>query len=653
MRFFKHVSLLAAVFPLALAQYATPLPPDSTPACSSGEYHCANNTLQVCGDDVTWQTIKECSKTAYCFAQETVGGGGDCYPLVGGSHMQCSTVKNHRCDASSLQECGDHGYWSIVKNCTQTAYCFAQDTVNGKGDCHPLIVGNNNQCSTTDTHRCSQNTLQICGYHGYWKASKNCTQTAYCFAQDTIDGGSGCHPLVAGLKEQCSVANEHRCQNNTIQLCTNHGYWRTTKTCIDSEKCSLNSKSVDGGLCLPADSTGDQDRCKASAHRCHHHAIQDCSLRMHWSTRQTCGEHQICLENCSHSGCKPECYTVSIPRRNDTAYDVTGSDRCLYTLARIQTCSKSLWVDKEPCTKDADCIEHSSDGRNWTATCVGLPLKSCDRPGNERCLYPPATDIARIQSCTDNLWIDKEICSANAICWADKNFDTGNESVACVAMPTSRYSSSPTCTPGDLTCDANLYPLRKCSANGEWETIKKCLTPGDRSIDRPGQAHCKSGGMDSPKLRSKRVYSTCAPGSLACDKDRRFLFTCGTDGKWKSDSLQCFDAGFCRPEGSFALTCGGFPVYDGENGVCNSHCESMDYLYCIGGNWDEPDVIQKCLKGMCQREDVRTPYFPQLRVHIQEANDDEQCRGCDRCNFKMPYGNALRPDLSTVVRPRA
>jgi hypothetical protein len=251
MRFSKHLSLLAAVLPFALAQYD--VPPDSAPACSSGAYRCDNNTLQVCGVDIAWQTVKKCSKTAYCFAQETADGGGDCYPLVRGGKMQCSTVRDHRCDTNSLQECIDHGYWSIVKNCTQTAYCFAQNTVDGSGDCYPLIVdndNNDNQCSTTDIHRCSQNTLQVCGDHGYWKTAKNCTQTAYCFAQDTVDGSGDCHPLVAGLKEQCSVANEHRCQNNTLQECTGHGYWKTKKTCCESETCSLNSTYVDGGLCL-------------------------------------------------------------------------------------------------------------------------------------------------------------------------------------------------------------------------------------------------------------------------------------------------------------------------------------------------------------------------------------------------------------------
>jgi hypothetical protein len=696
MRFFKHIAVVAAVLPLALAQYSTPPPPDSAPECSSGEHRCANNTLQVCGDDIAWQTVKECSKTAYCFAQNTAEGGGDCYPLVGGSKMQCSTIKDHRCDTNSLQECGDHGYWSTVKNCTQTAYCFAQSTVNGNGDCHPLIIGNNNQCSTTDSHRCSQNTLQICGDHGYWMASKNCTQTAYCFAQDTIDGGGDCHPLVAGLKEQCSVANEHRCQNNTLQVCTDHGYWNTSTTCTESEKCSLNSKYVDGGLCLPTNSTGDQERCKANAHRCHNNTIQDCTLREHWSTRQTCGDHQICLDNCGFSGCNPACLDFSVPRTNDTACDVAWSERCLYNPARIQTCSNSVWVDKESCPMDEYCIERSTDGRHWTATCTGPPSPSCNRPGDERCLYSPAVASARVQLCTDNLWIVKEICPKDTICWADKNFDTGDElascetledlppnanvvskrtdqeycdqrgfdrcaydpdriqhcsighmwmnkefctngttcladknpdtgvmEVACVALP---YSSPPpTCTPGDLTCDANLYALRKCNANGEWETIKKCLAPGDCSIDGPGQAHCKSGGMDPPKSESKRGYSTCAPGLRACDKERRFLFTCGTDGKWESNPLQCFGAGYCRPEGWSALTCGGFPIYDGENGVCNSHCESMDYLYCIGvsllftlvsrsrslttvkDKWGSPDVIRKCLKGMCAREDVSTP----------------------------------------------
>ncbi|OAL02863.1 hypothetical protein IQ06DRAFT_292152 [Phaeosphaeriaceae sp. SRC1lsM3a] len=179
--------------------------------------------------------------------------------------------------------------------------------------------------------------------------------------------------------------------------------------------------------------------------------------------------------------------------------------------------------------------------------------------------------------------------------------------------------ASNSCKTGDFSCDLNLYRLLKCNANHKWEMSQKCTYPGDCEIDGPGKAHCARGGIDPPKL-SRRAQ--CTPGSLACDKERRFLFTCGAGGQWEKDPLQCFGPGYCRSESGYPLMCGGFPQFGGQQPTCKSHCESMDYLYCIAvseiptlryrhwntnsekDSWNDPAKIAKCKEGMCEKSDV-------------------------------------------------
>jgi hypothetical protein len=253
--------------------------------------------------------------------------------------------------------------------CTKTAHCFAQANVKDGGACHALVQGDT-QCSVANINRCNENNLEVCGTHGYWKTSKECTKTAYCFAQaNTADGGD-CHPLIRDL-EQCSVTNSHRCSHKKLhpilQVCTDSGYWQKVKVCGSSERCVTGSKFPDGGFCYSIEDNTDE----------------------------------------------PNPYGA------------------------------------EP--------------------------------------YGPA-----------NL----------------------------------NYAVSP------------KVATRKSKRDGPTKQ--------------------------------------CNPGDLACDKERRFLFTCGKDGMWTTEPVQCFGSGYCRPGNMYPLTCAGFPRYGGDDGTCNMHCETMDYLYCIG-----------------------------------------------------------------------
>jgi hypothetical protein len=366
MWFLRHVLLFLVVLPLALAGY---IPPAVGTTCAVGSYRCDNNTLHWCGEDVKWKTIKQCSNTAYCTTNSTARGTGGCLPTIAGVAKQCSIVGAQRCDNNTLLTCGNDGYWKTAMECTKTAHCFAQANVKGGGACHALVQGDT-QCSVANTNRCNENTLEVCGSHGYWKTDKECTKTAYCFAQANMADGGDCHPLIGDL-EQCSVANVHRCSeyklHPILQVCSDSGYWQRVKICAKSDRCVTGSIFAEGGFCYPF------------------------------------GDNQ------------------------------------------------------------------DSSNPNGTEPYV---------PTNYTYALPPSVAARK-------------------------------------------------------------------SKRDEWTT-------------------------------------QCNPGDLACDKERRFLFTCGKDGMWTTEPMQCFGPGYCRVGNSYPLTCAGFPRYSGDDGTCNMHCETMDYLYCIG-----------------------------------------------------------------------
>jgi hypothetical protein len=323
---------------------------------------CTNNTLQSCGIDGYWKMTKECTRTALCFAQANIKGSGDCQALVPGDE-QCSVANIGRCIGNSLQTCGTNGYWKTSKKCTPTALCFAQANVKGGGDCQTLVPSEQ-QCSVANDIRCTGNILQTCGTKGYWETSKKCTRTALCFAQTNVANGGDCQPLVPEPK-QCSVANVHRCSSDnstsTLEVCSDHGYWQKVKDCSESEKCSLDSSSPEGGVCAPLLNDHPEDHSNSTTHRCKNNKIENLTTEKQWVLQTACAEDELCNDACTPDGCKPSCIKKADllptgPCKPDTL-------QCDPDASSVLVCTKNrFWDVQAYCTDTEKCTTHP-DGK--------------------------------------------------------------------------------------------------------------------------------------------------------------------------------------------------------------------------------------------------------------------------------------------------
>jgi hypothetical protein len=539
MRFTQHVLLLVAALPLAFAQY-TPPPGD---LCSAGTYRCDDNKLQSCNDAGAWETTKECTKTAYCFAQDTINGSGGCYPLGSADDEQCSTANEHRCDNNSLQKCYDHGYWKTTKQCTKTAYCFAQDSVKGGGGCHSL-VSDDTQCSVVDLHRCDGGTnatiLQKCNDHGYWQKVKECSKTAYCFAQDTINGGGDCHPLIGSNTKQCSMTNEHRCDTNTnantttLQICGGQGYWQDVKACSKFERCQVNDSIANGADCIPLIDNG-SPQCGTSTHSCHENLIKK----------------TIYVEACTQ----------------------VNTERCAHRPDRIQKCQAQYtgglgWVDTTYCKPLSSCVE-STAGGNKSTRCQ--PRSSSISVSAPEATYPPepckigdfncSSDFYSLLLCNDSRkWQTSKKCYTPGDCKIDgpgqAHCDQGGTEPPKLSQLEAAYPPEP-CRTGDYTCSSDFYILLVCNPAQKWQTSKKCTTPGDCKIDGPGKAHCERGGIDPPRL--SRRNATCKVGDYACATDLTTLAICNANQQWVANK-KCANPGDCRSDGPGKAHCAAAPA---------------------------------------------------------------------------------------------
>ncbi|KAH3944398.1 hypothetical protein HBH53_160160 [Parastagonospora nodorum] len=569
---------------------------------------------------------------------------------------KCPKINAYRCNNNILEKCDNTGhwptgYWKKVKSCLESEMCIVKEQFFG---CLPSYVPSNpyptppadpapgppkESSSTTSTPtlptptppkesspappmddercqntqaRCNENMIQTCDGE-FWSAGSSCGKDNVCIENC---GRKMCRPYCMNREEYYTVVGD-----------------------------SNNSSTTDAA---PVVERSELEACdRPGLERCMYDApvrTQSCTNGT-WVDKEVCPEDTICWAD-NDGDETAECAPMpeippQVNKTRSESCDRPGLERCMYdTPIRTQSCTNGTWTDKKICPANTICWA-DNDG-DETAECVpspGLPpqamnarpkTESCDRLGLERCMYDTPV---RTQSCTNGTWTDKEICPEMTVCWADND---GTEAAECLPKPglppyvrsasLSARSDWPTepCRPGHFNCDSDRYSLLLCRADKKWHFSKKCLTPGDCMVDGPGQAHCESGEMDPPKAKR----SECNSGDRACDKDRRFLFTCNDSGNW-DEAFQCFREGYCRPDATSPLTCAGWPLFDGNDGACKSACEGLYYLYCIGDNWKKPEKVEECRRNMCT---------------------EKECGTCDRCNFKLPYGVKPQVDLSTLVR---
>ncbi|KAH8725578.1 hypothetical protein GQ44DRAFT_826396 [Phaeosphaeriaceae sp. PMI808] len=435
--------------------------------------------------------------------------------------------KSRRCENSIVQECGNSGQWANVRKCSEDEHCADKDGSNNNTHCRPFVVNMGLKQCLPSKIRCHENEVQHC-VHGIWETSKLCTSDQVCYgnqcrakmSRSTNDDPSQYSPPLYG----CTLGTK-RCQDKVIQKCNNHSMWEFFRECTGNQYCFAHWKFLDGADCLTHADKGERNECDVKARRCHNNTIQECTTRNIWQSQKPCGYGEACLENCSRNGCSPFCQGGSL-RANNT--------------------------DTPPMDQPK--------------------REACDRPGMERCIYSPV----QVQKCTtyeDNksYWTEQEQCSAGAICWADDEDSNGLPRATCnkLRIPRSEHNQNDTidcpstpCWPGEQTCSKDYYSLLTCTKEREWQTQKKCTTPGDCSIDGYGKAHCQRGGIDPPKFkryatRSKNadpVETTacpprpCSPGEQTCSEDFYSLLVCTENREWLTQK-KCTTPGDCSIDG--------------------------------------------------------------------------------------------------------
>lgn len=717
--------------------YAPPPKEDDNGKCTTvNEFRCKNNALEKCNSDHSWHIIKQCKEGETCKVNSKFFDGGQCLPpsppsssmpspskptptapkIIEGD--KCPEINAYRCNNNVLENCDNAGlrptgHWKKVKQCLKSEICMVNEK-SFEGVCVPAYVLSNPypappaETSPAPPKECSP-TLP--------------TPTAPKESSSTPPDPSPTVPAEPSpappMGDEPCKTNQARCNENMIQTCLTGQLWSGGSSCGKHRVCvdncgqkgckpycmdedayntvvgDNNSSAIDAA---PVTKRSELEACDRSGlERCVYEApvrTQSCTNGT-WVDKEICPANSICWayndgDETAECAPMPE-FPPQVNKARSDSCDCPGLERCMYDAPiRTQSCTNGTWTDKKICPRNTICWV-DNDG-NETAECVpspGLPPQalnarskpeSCDRPGLERCMYDTPV---RAQSCTNGTWTDKEICPEMTVCWADND---GTEAAECLPKPglppharalslsaRGDWPSEP-CRPGHSNCDSDRYSLLVCSADKKWQFSKKCLAPGGCKRDGPGQADCRNGEMNPPKIKTrstkpchpgdtncdtnfasllvcnadkkcrapgdckvdgpghahckngemdppKAKRSECNSGDRACDKDRRFLFTCNEGGHW-DEGFQCFRDGYCRPDSSSPLTCAGWPLFDGNDGACKSACEGLYYLYCIGvslrsvemlglqrlmfeqDNWKKPEKVEECRRNMCTEKEV-------------------------------------------------
>jgi hypothetical protein len=302
--------------------------------------------------------------------------------------------------------------------------------------------------------------------------------------------------------------------------------------------------------------------CKLGTKRCHDNNLEECGSHGNYFLVQTCTGTEYCAIDIKHPNAPGQC----IPQG------------CIQT----------------PCSEKT---------KRWR----GAPeaLYPCGKIGDQQCIG------SQIQECTTQYrWLNTEGCDTAEEC-VEKD---GRAHCAIIAAHSPSACNPEPCTPGERKCSNDAYALYLCGEDKAFHMEKKCLTPGDCKTDGPGQAHCERGGIDPPKAR-RQTNST--HGDYACDKNRRFMFECTSEGKWMKP-YQCSRAGACQPVNSTPeypagrLYCEGFPKFlypDGDNRICETvgSCEFMRYRYCMGVGTHLPKMSYTHTR--CRTAEVLAVFF--------------------------------------------
>jgi len=582
--------------------------------------------------ELVWYHIRTCPADTSCLADIDEASGkviASCNKLPvrprSDNSVWCTEYGTHKCnwDKSELWVCKENNHWELEKKCAFT------------GDCKETSTG-----------------YAKCEHDAYSppKAPRDdSTLLAIRRAADPVSWGPCSQDEY--FQDKCATTSSGLA---TILKCAKwaQGWiWFEFVRCGSGQECEADVSRahcqypVAPGLCQEFDKICSADGKELLA--CNTTAQQ-------WFTELICTEGGSCVEDrprraiCERGGVHPP--PVRREEEEEPWYGQCtraeyGLNMCLTTsnVTRVVVCRRGLqhgivdfgWYEKEKCEPDDICDEDF--GNSHCRNNLTAPL---DPPGCEKWDKICSWDHSALMTC--NVATQKYdvelICTEGGICVMDTprraRCDRGGVEPTPPDLETPREQGK--CKTFDKKCSDDKTTILACDPKTQtWspeleckvveDTDSKCVQTGEFTASCPNGGSRPLPSMSMPTWMTrlptltptntplvgptpyaappaKRSAAVCQPKDGVCDSTRRFLFDCD-DGQWTSQPSQCFGPGWCNMEYD-RLTCAGFPVYDGGREDCDTLCEATEYLYCVGGNWDEPETVRKCKENMCSHDYV-------------------------------------------------
>ncbi len=533
-------------------------------ACVPGQYQCSGATLQSCGTDLTWSTVKTCASPALCDATNS-----KCTP------PGCAQAGAWQCSGTSLQQCAsDLTGWVTKDTCAASSLC---DSTNGR--CNPIIC--TPPTNGTTLYRCQGNTRQQCDTTTYnWKDSNTCLDGQVC----DLTVASGCTG---------TCTSTARCNSTSAQKCTvvsNLPQWQTTATCATAALCSVTNNVA--SCATPV--------CDVNQYRCSGNALQKCNAdRTGWTTTTTCTSSQICDANLKQCDvCTPSTYTcvtslnqlakcsadgLSNPVVDNCPSAVTnncytstdkltgycyrcnaGDSQCVGT-SQIQTCAtdRRSWNTATTCTNGCQDNAGSAD---YCATC------------------PTAGEVQCVTTASPG---STHTCSSDRKSWSTTAACT--QGYGCVDSGTADYCAS-NCVPNQSSCVTSTS-LHVCNSDGKGfaATVSQCADTGSLKACVSGAFSGTSACPSSTPYCVSGACVECTGTSTTCAADGTTLKTC-SNGKWVSSTCPsstpiCSGNSCVACTSASAATCTDTKTvkYCASNNTWASQTCTGTTPYCVGG----------------------------------------------------------------------
>lgn len=364
---------------------------------------------------------------------------------------------------------------------------------------------------------------------------------------------------------------EYRCTGSVLERCADdRGSFVPVETCANAQECNLNAKA-----CRP---------CVEGEFMCRGADLERC-VNSTWQYEDTCETPALCT-----AGADLRSGNCAMPACSVGGHQCTGPQLLGCSAGRDGTVFVELCGTNELCdTAHADALVAS-----------GLPA---------RCL--PAECARGSFRCEDGTL---KLCGPDRLNWIDRG--PCDSADACSAT----LGACGPCTPDEIEC--NGAELRRCTADGVWETLDTCEAAGLCDPDEGAclEAECSEPGAfrcgDTPVLERCsddllwEEFQACASEELCSASAGRCLTPACALGETRCRGGQFERCSGDRTRWAVQATCAADQICDAELGCIQGNCtgdmprcNGSSLERCVGGRIE---VVQRCATASLCNETAET-----------------------------------------------